>query len=164
MRHRKTTVKLGRSSAPRDSMLANQVCSLILHERIKTTLAKAKAARPLAEKMVTLGKEGTVHARRLATAELKQKDVVKKLFADIAPRSANRQGGYTRIIKLGPRLSDAAPMAYLEWVDQDAPSTEETTASEPKAKKSSSRKETAPAAEKKAPAKAKKEKAESTEE
>lgn len=166
MRHRKTTVKLGRTSAHRDAMLANQVCSLIRHERIKTTLAKAKAVRPLAEKMVTLGKQGTIHARRLATAALKQEDAVKKLFSDIAVRSANRQGGYTRIIKLGPRLSDSAPMAYLEWVDQPAPAAEETPAAETKAKKTSSKKEAAPAAEKKAKAstKAKKEKSESAEE
>ena len=117
MRHRKKTVKLGRTSAHRDSLLANQVCSLIEHQRIKTTLAKAKAVRPLAEKMVTLGKRGDLHARRLAAGELGQKDAVKKLFAEIAPRAAARQGGYTRIIKLGPRQSDSAPMAYIEWVD-----------------------------------------------
>jgi large subunit ribosomal protein L17 len=117
MRHRKKTVKLGRTAAHRDAMLANQVCSLIKHERIKTTLAKAKAVRPLAEKLVTLGKRGDLHARRQAAGKLGQKDAVKKLFADIAPRSAERQGGYTRIIKLGHRQSDAAPMAYIEWVD-----------------------------------------------
>jgi len=93
------------------------VCSLIEHSRIKTTLAKAKAVRPLAEKMVTLGKRGDLHARRLAAGELGQKDAVKKLFAEVAPRAATRQGGYTRIIKLGPRQSDSAPMAYIEWVD-----------------------------------------------
>jgi len=118
MRHRKKTVKLGRSTAHRDALLANQVCSLIEHQRIKTTLAKAKAVRPLAEKMVTLGKRGDLHARRLAAGELGQKDAVKKLFSEIAPRAAARKGGYTRIIKLGPRASDAAPMAYIEWVDQ----------------------------------------------
>ena len=117
MRHRKKTIKLGRTSAHRNSLLANQVCSLIEHQRIKTTLAKAKAVRPLAEKMVTLGKRGDLHARRLAAGKLGQKDAVKKLFAEIAPRAATRQGGYTRIIKLGPRQSDSAPMAYIEWVD-----------------------------------------------
>jgi len=117
MRHRKKTVKLGRTTTHRDAMLANQVCSLIEHQRIKTTLAKAKAVRPLAEKMVTLGKRGDLHARRLAAGELGQKDAVKKLFAEIAPRAADRKGGYTRIIKLGPRQSDSAPMAYIEWVD-----------------------------------------------
>ena len=117
MRHQKKTVKLGRSQAHRDALLSNQVCSLILHQRIRTTLAKAKAARPLAEKMVTLGKKGTLHARRTAAAYLHQDAAVKKLFAEIAPRSAARAGGYTRIIKLGPRKSDSAPMAVLEWVD-----------------------------------------------
>ncbi len=117
MRHRKKTVKLGRSQAHRDSLLANQVCSLIEHRRIKTTLAKAKATKPLAERMLTLGKKGDLHARRTAISYLKQKDLVKKLFTEIAPAAADRKGGYTRIIKLGARLSDSAPMAYLEWVD-----------------------------------------------
>ncbi len=98
-------------------MLSNQVCSLIEHRRIKTTLAKAKATRPVAEKMVTLGKRGTIHARRQAAAFLKQKGAVKKLFEEIAPACEGRQGGYCRITKLGPRPSDSAPMAYLEWVD-----------------------------------------------
>lgn len=117
MRHRRNTVKLGRTAAHRDAMLANQVVSLIEHSRIKTTLAKAKAVRPLAEKMVTLGKRGDLHARRLAVSYLKQKDAVKKLFSEVAPRTATRNGGYTRIIKLGPRQSDSAPMAFIEWVD-----------------------------------------------
>ena len=117
MRHRKKTVKLGRSQSHRDSLLANQVCSLIEHRRIKTTLAKAKATKPLAEKMLTLGKKGDLHARRIAISYLKQKDIVKKLFTEIAPAAADRKGGYTRIVKLGARLSDSAPMAYLEWVD-----------------------------------------------
>ena len=117
MRHQNKTVKLGRSQAHRDALLANQVCSLIIHQRIRTTLAKAKATRPLAEKMVTLGKKGTLHARRTAAAYLHQADAVKKLFDEIAPRSATRVGGYTRIVKLGPRKSDSAPMAILEWVD-----------------------------------------------
>ena len=117
MRHQNKTVKLGRSQAHRDALLANQVCSLIIHQRIRTTLAKAKATRPLAEKMVTLGKKGTLHARRTATAYLHQPAAVKKLFEEIAPRSASRAGGYTRITKLGPHKSDSAPMAVLEWVD-----------------------------------------------
>ena len=108
MRHQKKTVKLGLTAAHRKALLANQVCSLIEHQRIKTTLAKAKAVRPLAEKMVTLGKKGSLHARRTALAVLRQKDAVKKLFEDIAPRSATRNGGYTRIIKLGQRKSDSA--------------------------------------------------------
>ena len=117
MRHQKKTVKLGRKAEHRKALLANQVCSLIKHQRIRTTLAKAKAVRPLAEKMVTLGKRGSIHARRTAFSVLRQKDAVKKLFDDIAPRSAERNGGYTRIVKLGQRKSDAAPVAYLEWVD-----------------------------------------------
>src|SRR3982750_1584722 len=117
MRHQKKTVKLGRTAEHRKALLANQVCSLIEHQRIKTTLAKAKAVRPLAEKMVTLGKNGSLHARRTALATLRQKDAVKKLFDDIAPRAADRKGGYTRIVKLGARKSDAAPMAFIEWVD-----------------------------------------------
>ncbi len=117
MRHRMKTVKLGRLAAHRDAMLANQVVSLIEHQRIKTTLAKAKAVRPFAEKMVTLGKRGDLHARRLAVSYLGQKGAVKKLFEEVAPRAATRNGGYTRIIKLGPRQSDSALMAYIEWVD-----------------------------------------------
>jgi large subunit ribosomal protein L17 len=117
MRHQKKTIKLGRTSEHRKALLANQVCSLIEHQRIRTTLAKAKAARPLAEKMVTLGKKGSLHARRTAFAVLRQKTAVKKLFDEIAPRTADRHGGYTRIVRLGQRKSDAAPIAYLEWVD-----------------------------------------------
>jgi large subunit ribosomal protein L17 len=131
MRHQNKTVKLGRSQAHRDALLANQVCSLIIHQRIRTTLAKAKATRPLAEKMVTLGKKGTLHARRTATAYLHQPAAVKKLFEEIAPRSASRAGGYTRITKLGPRKSDSAPMAVLEWVD----TTTVETVTEPAAEK-----------------------------
>ena len=117
MRHKKKTIKLGRTAEHRKALLANQVCSLIEHQRIKTTLAKAKAVRPLAERMVTLGKSGSIHARRTALATLRQKNAVKKLFNDIAPRSAERNGGYTRIVKLGQRTSDSAPMAFIEWVD-----------------------------------------------
>ena len=117
MRHQKKTVKLGRTAEHRKVMLANQVCSLIEHQRIKTTLAKAKAVRPLAEKMVTLGKKGSLHARRTALSVLRQADAVKKLFDDIAPRAAERNGGYTRIVKLGARKSDSAPVAFIEWVD-----------------------------------------------
>lgn len=117
MRHQKKTIKLGRTAEHRKALLANQVCSLIEHQRIKTTLAKAKAVRPLAERMVTLGKNGSIHARRTALAALRQKNAVKKLFDDIAPRSAERNGGYTRIVKLGQRKSDSAKMAFIEWVD-----------------------------------------------
>src|SRR5271169_4438228 len=117
MRHQKNTRKFGRTSSHRDAMLANLVASLIMHKRAKTTLAKAKAARPLAEKLVTLGKSGTLHDRRLAVAKIGQRDVVSKLFAEIAPGFKDRKGGYTRIIKLGPRPSDSAPVAFIEWVD-----------------------------------------------
>ena len=145
MRHQKKTVKLGRTAEHRKALLANQVCSLIEHQRIKTTLAKAKAVRPLAEKMVTLGKTGTLHARRTALAVLRQKDAVKKLFDDIAPRSTDRRGGYTRIIKLGQRKSDAAPVAFLEWVDAPKP-TEEAPQPETKGKKRASKSPNAEAA------------------
>lgn len=134
MRHQKKTIKLGRTAEHRKALLANQVCSLIEHQRIKTTLAKAKAVRPLADKMVTLGKNGSVHARRMAFAALRQKDAVKKLFDDIAPRSTDRNGGYTRIVKLGQRKSDSAPMAFIEWVDAAA-ATEETPTEEKSSKK-----------------------------
>ena len=133
MRHQKKTIKLGRTAEHRKALLANQVCSLIEHQRIKTTLAKAKAVRPLAERMVTLGKNGSIHARRTALATLRQKNAVRKLFDDIAPRSAERNGGYTRIIKLGYRKSDSAPMAFIEWVDM-AEILEEKPAKEAKAK------------------------------
>jgi large subunit ribosomal protein L17 len=134
MRHQKKTIKLGRTAEHRKALLANQVCSLIEHQRIKTTLAKAKAVRPLAERMVTLGKNGSIHARRTALAALRQKNAVKKLFNDIAPRSAERNGGYTRIVKLGQRKSDSAPMAFIEWVDI-AEVVEEKAAEEKKTKK-----------------------------
>ena len=117
MRHQKNTRKFGRTSQHRDLMLANLVASLIIHKRIKTTLAKAKAAAPLAEKLVTLGKRGTLHDRRLAIAKIGQKDAVATLFKSIAPSFKDRNGGYTRIIKLGPRDSDSAKIALLEWVD-----------------------------------------------
>src|SRR5271170_3921994 len=130
MRHQKNTRKLGRTSQHRDAMLANLVASLILHKRVKTTLAKAKAARPLAEKLVTLGKGGTLHDRRLAVAKIGQKDIVSKLFKEVAPGFKDRKGGYTRIIKLGPRQSDSAPIAFLEWVDYVL-EVKETTESAP---------------------------------
>ena len=134
MRHQKKTVRLGRKAEHRKALLANQVCSLIEHRRIKTTLAKAKAVRPIAEKMVTLGKNGSIHARRTAFATLRQKDAVKKLFDEIAPASTERNGGYTRIIRLGQRHSDSASMALIEWVDATVV-VEEKPAEEKKAKK-----------------------------
>src|SRR5580765_1173326 len=137
MRHQKKTIKLGRTAEHRKALLANQVCSLIQHQRIKTTLAKAKAVRPLAEKMVTLGKKGSIHARRTALATLRQKNAVRKLFDDIAPRSAERNGGYTRIVKLGQRQSDSAPMAFIEWVDKT-----EVIEAKPEEEKKAKRKKT----------------------
>ncbi len=162
MRHRKRTAKLGRTSEHRTALLANLVCSLIKHRKIRTTLAKAKAARVVADKMVTLGKKGqekdnTIQCRRLVAARLQQQprhhfakhngvsgkvqrdewrqneDVVRILFEDIAPTFAERNGGYTRVIKLGRRRGDAAEMAILEWVqDGDSPVRESKNA--PKAK------------------------------
>jgi len=137
MRHQKKNIKLGRTAAHRKALLANQVCSLVEHQRIKTTLAKAKAVQPLAEKMVTLGKNGSIHARRTALATLRQKRAVKKLFDDIAPRSTERNGGYTRIVKLGLRKSDSAAMAFIEWVDA-AQVIEEKAAKEKKTKRKES--------------------------
>jgi large subunit ribosomal protein L17 len=131
MRHQRKTVKLGRSQAHRDSLLANQVISLIEHSRIKTTLAKARAVRPFAEKLITIGRKNTLHARRLALSYLHHnEDAVRALFETVAPRTAGRQGGYTRIIKLGNRNSDASEMAYLEWVDQTPAATESATVAE----------------------------------
>jgi large subunit ribosomal protein L17 len=145
MRHQKKTVKLGRTAEHRKALLANQVCSLIEHERIKTTLAKAKAVRPLAEKMVTLGKNGSLHARRTAFAVLRQKNAVKKLFDNIAPRSTSRNGGYTRIIRLGQRKSDSASIAFIEWVDAVV-AVEDKEPKESKEKAPKAKKAAAPAA------------------
>ncbi len=117
MRHLKRTAKLGRTGEHRNAMLANLVCSLIKHKRVTTTLAKAKAARSVAEKMVTLGKRGTIHDRRLAAARLHQEDAVKILFTEIAPAQKERHGGYTRIVRLDQRQGDAAQRAILEWVE-----------------------------------------------
>ena len=117
MRHLKRTAKLGRTGGHRNAMLANLVCSLIKHKRVTTSVAKAKAARSVAEKMVTLGKRGTIHARRLAAARLHQEDVVKILFTEIAPSQKDRRGGYTRIVRLSQRQGDASQQAILEWVD-----------------------------------------------
>jgi large subunit ribosomal protein L17 len=119
MRHARKGSKLGRDSAHRKALYANLACSLIEHGRIKTTQAKAKAVKPYAEKMITLGRRGDLHARRQALAELRTQEIVHKLFADVAPRMADRPGGYTRIIKIGHRQGDAAEMVYLELVDFD---------------------------------------------
>jgi large subunit ribosomal protein L17 len=132
MRHRSKTVKLKRNASHRKALLSNLACSLIEHGRIKTTLGKAKALRPVAEKLVTLAKRDDLHSRRLAIAYLHQKDIVKKLFAEVAPASMNRTGGYCRITKLGARMSDSAPMAFIEWVDRPA-KTEDASAESPAA-------------------------------
>jgi len=145
MRHQRKTVKLGRKEGHRKSLLSNLAVSLIEHNRIKTTLAKAKALRPLAEKLVTIGKKNTIHARRTAKAVLRQDEAVTKLFAEIAPRAANRKGGYTRIIKLPQRLSDAAEVAFIEFVD--APVLVETATPEPKPAKKAAAKKSEPKAE-----------------
>ncbi len=117
MRHQKTGRKLGRDSAHRKALYANLCAALIEHGRIQTTEAKAKEVRAIAEKMITLGKRGDVHAHRQAVAFLRSKEIAHLLFAEVAPRFADRPGGYTRIVKIGPRQGDAAPMAYLELVD-----------------------------------------------
>lgn len=123
MRHLKRTAKLGRTSEHRNAMLANLVCSLITHRRVTTTLARAKAARSVAEKMVTLGKKGSIHHRRLAVARLHQEDAARILFKEIAPAFKDRNGGYTRIIKMNQRIGDSAQRAILEWVSEIAPAT-----------------------------------------
>jgi len=157
MRHLCRTAKLGRTSEHRNAMLTNMVCSLIKHGRITTTLAKAKAARSVAEKMVTLGKSGTLHSRRLAAARLRQQgrshfkgtakhkgatergawrqeeDVVHILFDEIAPVFKERNGGYTRIIRLEQRRGDAAQRAILEWVEQPTEAAPATVKEDAKA-------------------------------
>jgi large subunit ribosomal protein L17 len=119
MRHRKKTLKLGRKAEHRNLMIANQVCSLIEHHRIKTTVAKAKAVRPFAERMVTLGKRGDLHARRQAIAQIRDVPMVKKLFDVLGPRYKGRNGGYTRVLKAGFRYGDSAPVGVIEFVDRD---------------------------------------------
>jgi large subunit ribosomal protein L17 len=117
MRHQRAGKKLGRDSAHRKALYANLAGALIEHGRIKTTEAKAKAVKPIAEQMITLGRRGDIHARRQAIAFLRSQDVVHKLFAEVAPRFADRPGGYSRIVKIGTRQGDAAEMVYLEFVD-----------------------------------------------
>jgi len=119
MRHAVRNRKLGRTSSHRQALFRNQLASLIEHGRIKTTLAKAKELRRVAEKLVTRGRQDTVHARRIVRRDVPNRDLVKKLFDEIAPRFQDRPGGYTRILKLGPRNGDAAEMAILEFVDYD---------------------------------------------
>ena len=117
MRHAKTGRKLGRDASHRKALYANLACSLFEHGRIRTTEAKAKAVKPYAERLITLARRGDLHARRQALSELRSQEVVHKLFAEVAPRFAERPGGYARIVKLGQRQGDAAEMVYLELVD-----------------------------------------------
>jgi large subunit ribosomal protein L17 len=117
VRHHRSGRKLGRDASHRKALYANLAGALIEHGRIKTTAAKAKEVKPIAEQMITLGRRGGVHARRQALAYLRSQDVVYKLFSDVGPRFADRPGGYTRIIRIGPRPGDAAEMVYLELVD-----------------------------------------------
>ena len=119
MRHGRSGKKLGRDAAHRKALYSNLAGALIEHGRIRTTEAKAKAVKPYAEKMITLGRRGDLHARRQVLSELHSQEVVHQLFSDVAPRMADRAGGYTRIVKIGPRQGDAAEMVYLELVDFD---------------------------------------------
>ena len=119
MRHNKAGRRLGRTTSHRIAMFRNMVTSLLNHERVITTDAKAKEIRSIAEKMITLGKRGDLHAMRQAASYIREKSVVTKLFSTIAPRYKERQGGYTRIIKLGQRLGDAAPLSVIELVEEE---------------------------------------------
>ena len=119
MRHKLSHRKLNRTSSHRKAMFANMSSALIKHEQIRTTLAKAKELRPIVEKLITLGKKGSLHARRNAISKLSPDAYIDKLFGEMAKRYENRNGGYTRIIKDGNRYGDSAPMAYIELVDRD---------------------------------------------
>ena len=135
MRHRKHTFKIGRSGAHRKALLANQVCSLITEGKIKTTVTKAKETRRIADKMVTLGKKGDLHHRRLAISKLRDESAVAHLFAEVAPQFSNRDGGYTRIIRVGTRKGDAAELCILQWVEAEnkpKPSKKKAKKEEPK--------------------------------
>jgi large subunit ribosomal protein L17 len=135
MRHRVKGRKLGRSPAHRKALFRNQLASLVREERIKTTLHKAKELRPIAEKVVTQGKRDTLHARRQVNRWLPERQLVKKVFDDIAPRFRDRPGGYTRIVKLGPRRGDGAEMAVIEFVEPGAGESEPETKKAKKGKK-----------------------------
>jgi large subunit ribosomal protein L17 len=117
MRHHRAGRKLGRDPAHRKALYANLTTALIEHGRVRTTEAKAKEVRPIAERMITLGKRGDLHAHRQAVAFLRSKEAAHTLFSEVAPRFADHPGGYTRIVRIGPRLGDAASMVYLELVD-----------------------------------------------
>lgn len=136
MRHMKAGRKLGRTSEHRRALFRNQLRSLIEHERIITTLVKAKTLRPIAEKVVTLGRKAdSVHARRLVGRWIESRDVIKRLFSEIGPRFVNRPGGYTRIVKLGPRKGDGAELAILEFVDFKLPEVKAEKAADSKKEK-----------------------------
>ncbi len=120
MRHRKSGRKLGRSSSHRKALFRNMVTSLLEHERIQTTDAKAKELRGIADKMITLGKRGDLHARRQALSVIRDKRVTAKVFSELAERYRDRPGGYTRVIKAGHRSGDAAPVSIIELVDRSA--------------------------------------------
>jgi len=126
MNHGRNQRKLSRTSSHRKALLRNMVTSLLEHEAIRTTDAKAKELRGVAEKMITLGKRGTLHARRQALATIRSKEVTAKLFDELAGRYSARAGGYTRIVKLGRRPGDAAPMALIELVDRTEKSQQES--------------------------------------
>lgn len=128
MRHNNAHVRLGRNSTQRKALLRALASSLIVSGKIETTLTKAKALRPVVEKLITLGKRGDLHARRLVLAKVPNKDVVNALFSDVAPRFAERNGGYTRIFKTGNRKGDNAPMAIIELVEASAQSAPEAAA------------------------------------
>ncbi len=127
MRHRVRSRKLGRTSAHRVALYRNMVTSLLDHERIQTTDAKAKEVRRLAERMITLGKRGTLHARRRALRVIRRREVTAKVFDDLAERYRNRAGGYTRVIKVGNRAGDAAPISLVELVEPDEVAKPEKT-------------------------------------
>jgi len=155
MRHLKAGRKFGRTSAHRKALFRNMVTALISRERIRTTLAKAKELRGKVEKTITLGKKGTLHARRHALKLVADKDALKKLFGPLAERYASRPGGYTRVIKLGHRLGDDAPMAFIELVDREGESTlKQSAKGKKKAEKTSDKNATGEG--KKAPEKEKK--------
>ncbi len=134
MRHRVKGKKLRRETAQRKALLRNLVTSFVEKERIRTTLAKAKATRPLAEKMITLAKKDTLHSRRLALRFIYKKDVVRKLFDEIGPRFSERPGGYTRIVKISPRAGDGAEMAILELIGSEFKKKEKKKTTAEKAK------------------------------
>ena len=121
MRHKKRTAKLGRKSSHREAFISNMITSLFKHERVKTTLDKAREARRFAEKIITIAKKNTLHARRLINRRIKDEEVLSKLFSIIGPRYAARNGGYTRLLNIEHRLGDGADMVYLELVDRIAP-------------------------------------------